>query len=288
METGDAPAALVRMIRASSVSGGCAEAISHIIRESYSTGDLVPGLPPANGCRADVAELLDDLAAGQILWVAESGGRVVGTVRAVRDTVHGWEVRRLAVAPWARRGGIARTMLRGLESEARSCGATRVVLDAVVERGNPAFYARLGYRTERHFPAPDKPLSEVRMWRDLREAPDPVRHDVPTAGPGLFLEWRATPTGTVCRPELTAGRRDLGVGDRRSLGADFWPGAGRAELSMVWEALAGQANRAGPDELSFRRPAVEIAAFGRPRQVHGDLLAWWRNPAVRDQGVRPG
>jgi predicted N-acetyltransferase YhbS len=283
----DAPVALVRTAGAGLVSGARAEAVSEIIRESYSAGDLVPGLPPADGCRADVAELFGDLAAGQVLWVAESGGRVVGTVRAIRDPTHGWEVRRLAVASWARQGGIARALLRGLEAEARSHGATRVALDAVVERGNPAFYARLGYRTERHFPAADKLLSEVRMWRDPREAPVPVRHDVPSAEPGLLVEWLATPIGTVCRPELTARRRGGPVGyDRQSLGVDFWAGAGRPELSTAWTALARRANRAGPGGLYFRCPANEIAAFGQPRQVHGDLLAWWRSPAVRDQRIR--
>ncbi|MEN8649798.1 GNAT family N-acetyltransferase [Streptomyces sp. 21So2-11] len=264
-----------------------ADEISEIIRAAYSSGDLLPGLPTADGALADSAELLHDLAAGQLLWVATLAGRTVGTVRAVRSSPDSWEVRRLAVSPAARRSGAARALLRRLEHDASAAGAARVVLDAVVERGNPAFYAQVGYRLVRHFPAGDKPLSEVRMQRDLHDDPAPRAHDVPPAGPGLLLDWLAVPAGTVCRPRLTGPRPgpqdEAGAAPGTPLGADFWAGAGPAELARVRATLAREADQAGQEELLFDRPAGDIAAFRAPRLSHPELLAWWRSPAVRKQ-----
>lgn len=267
----------------SSVPEKLAESVSRVIRDAYSAGDLVSGLPTADGARADTGELLDDVAAGQLLWVAAHAGRVAGTVRAVRRSAHVWEVRRLAVAPSCRRTGAARELLRHLEAEALARGVSRVALDAVVERGNPAFYARVGFRTVRHFPAGDKPLSEVRMERDPQETPTPVAYDTAPAGPGLLLEWRAAPGGTVCRPRLLSGGETAASGTPGSLGADFWPSAGAPQLSLVHGTLLREGKSAGHDEVFFDRPASRIAAFRTPRQAHPELLAWWRSPAVCHQ-----
>ncbi|MFJ9862918.1 GNAT family N-acetyltransferase [Streptomyces sp. NPDC101165] len=272
----------------SSVPGKLAESVSRVIRDAYSAGDLVPGLPTADGARSHTGELLDDVAAGQLLWVAELSDRVVGTVRAVRSSPHVWEVRRLAVSPSCRRTGAARRLLRRLEAEALACGVSRVALDAVVERGNPAFYARVGYGTVRHFPAGDKPLSEVRMERDVRTEPTPVAHDAAPAGPGLLVEWRAAPGGTVCRTRLLSGDEAPASGTVGSLGADFWPSAPATRLRLVHGTLAREGEPAGSGEVFFDRPASHIAAFRTPRQAHPELLAWWRSPAVRRQAEAGG
>jgi N-acetylglutamate synthase-like GNAT family acetyltransferase len=261
-----------------SLSRERAERISELVRSAYSSGDLLPGLPTADGALAGAAELHRDLTAGQLLWVAEESGRLVGTVRAVRTAPELWEVRRLAVDPTRRRTGSARALLRRLEADAMAAGAREVALDAVVERGTPAFYARLGYRTVRHFGAADKPLSEVHMRRALDQPPVPVPHGALPLGSGLLLEWRAVAGGTSCRARL------LAAGERAraregALGADFWPGAGAAELALVQRTLA-DAGSGGP---FFARPAVAVDAFCRPRERHPELLAWWRSPAVRVQ-----
>ncbi|MGF0173643.1 GNAT family N-acetyltransferase [Streptomyces sp. Marseille-Q5077] len=267
----------------SSVPGKLAESVSRVVRAAYCAGDLVPGLPTADGARVHTGELLDDLAAGQLLWVAELSGRVVGTVRAVRSSPQVWEVRRLAVSPSCRRTGAARRLLRQLEAEALARGVSRVALDAVVERGNPAFYARVGYRTVRHFPAGDKPLSEVRMERDPRAEPTPVAHDAAPAGPGLLLDWRTAPGGTVCRPRLLSGDEVPAAGTVSSLGADFWPSAGAAQLPLVHDTLVREGGATGDGEVFFDRPASQVAAFRTPRQAHPELLAWWRSPIARHQ-----
>lgn len=253
-----------------------AERISELVRAAYATGDLLPGLPIADGALADAAEVHRDLAAGQSLWVAWDAGRPVGTVRAVRVAPELWEVRRLAVDPTSRRTGAARALLGRLEAAAAAAGVREVALDAVVERGNPAFYARLGYRTVRHFGASDKPLSEVHMRRAPHTRPVPVPHETLPVGPGLLLQWRAVAEGTAGRLRLlTAGER-VPAGPQ-TVGADFWPGAGAAELALVRGTL-----EAGADgEVFFARPALAVDSFCRPRERHPQLLAWWRSPLVR-------
>ncbi|WP_197287652.1 GNAT family N-acetyltransferase [Streptomyces apocyni] len=253
------------------------------MRTAYATGDLLPGLPTADGALADAKEVHRDLAAGQPLWVARDAGRLVGTVRAVRVTPELWEIRRLAVDPTCRRTGAATTLVHRLEAAAAAAGAREVALDAVVERGNPAFYARLGYRTVRHFGAADKPLSEVHMRRALGARLMPVPHDAAPVGPGLLLEWRAVAGGTSCWSRLLASGEQVPA-HPKAIGADFWPGATSAELAMVQRALTchdgGESGGAGGETL-FVRPAVAVDAFCRPRQRHPRLLAWWRRPPAR-------
>jgi GNAT superfamily N-acetyltransferase len=257
---------MTHIFRITEASTEMADSLTRIIRSAYADGDLVPGLPVADGARAEPAELLDDLAAGCPLWMATVDGEPAGTVRAVPRGPHTWEVRRLAVAPALRRSGTARALLGRLEAEAVTAGVTEVTLDAVVERGNPAFYARVGYRTVRHFAADDKPLSEVHMSRDPRTPADPAADDRWPTEPGLTLTWVATSGGTACRLSRPDDPAET------VLGVDF---------------LAG-ADPAGPGGGDFDRPAAEIPGFRMPRTVHPGLLAWWRSPAVRRQAVTAG
>ena len=75
--------------------------------------------------------------------VAVDDGRVVATCRLVRagDAVR---LGRLAVAPAARRLGIASRLLAEADAQARACGARRIVLAA--QLGARALYERAGYR----------------------------------------------------------------------------------------------------------------------------------------------
>lgn len=262
---------LLEITAVDSLSDELAGTISRITSAAYAAGDLVPGLPTADGVFSTPELIRADLAAGLRLWVATADGEVVGAVRAaVGET---WEVRRLAVAPRVRRAGAGRALLRTLERAARAEGARGVVLDAVVERGNPAFYTRVGYRTVRHFAAADKPLSEVRMLRDLADSlPYPEAGDV---AEGVVVTWWDTGSGTAASVTLGTPSHRAGL-----LGVDLWPGAGPEELVAVREHLAA---RAGSRDLRFDRPAREIPAFAMPRAAHPELLAWWRLPGARGQ-----
>jgi len=234
--------------------------VAAVTRDAYRAGDLVPGLPVADGARETADSVLADLAAGHHLWTATAGGRVVGAVRAhSRD----WVVRRLAVSPDARRFGVGKRLLRALEAGARAAGASRVVLDAVVERGNPAFYARAGYRTVHHFPADDKPLSEVHMELLLGE---PVRaREYPEFDPtpGTVRSWWSADGGTVCVTSPAPEGISSEVRRHRHLGV---------LRGVDWAPLSD----ARPQRRSWPLPAALIGSFAQPRLDEPEFLAWWR------------
>lgn len=268
-------------------SGGeCAvlcERTAAVTAAAYAAGDLVPGLPVADGARERPADVREDLAAGRGLWVATVDGEVAGSVRAVVRPDGDWEVRRLAVAPWVRHAGLGRLLLNRLEAAAVAAGARRVVLDAVVERGNPAFYARVGFRTVRHFPAADKPLSEVHMERDPREAARAGRPYDPDVQ-GCAVTWWSAPDGARCLP----GAPVPAAPAEGLLGIDCLPAATPVQRDLISRELTAAADRVDPDgALFFARPAARIAAFAQPRLLHSGLLAWWRSPAARQDPKEP-
>ncbi|MFC7896917.1 GNAT family N-acetyltransferase [Streptomyces sp. NPDC057381] len=250
-----------------------AERTAALARAAFSAGDRYPGLPPADGSAETAGEVLAELARGTRIWTGfDRRGEAVGCVRAVPGVDGAWAVRRLAVAPRARGRSVGRQLMRALEDGARAAGAARVVLDAVVERGNPPFYCRLGYRTTAHFPGPDKPLSEVRMEKDLA-APDgelsyPWGGEPVPLWDGPLRVWFSGPRGTVAlpavpgpRPEaalaVLAGRAARHVG----AGARFRGADGLARLGGV---------------VVVPRPAEAVPAFLMPRGADGGALALWR------------
>ncbi|MFJ6798051.1 GNAT family N-acetyltransferase [Streptomyces sp. NPDC091268] len=256
--------------------GLCARTAA-VTAAAYRAGDLVPGLPVADGARERAEDVRADLDAGRRLWVAAVDGEVAGSVRAVPRPDGDWEVRRLAVAPWVRRAGLGRLLLRRLEADAVAHGVRRVVLDAVVERGNPAFYARVGFRTVRHFAAADKPLSEVHMERDPRATAAAGRpYDPGTTG--WAVSWWAAPGGVRC---LVGAPMPAAPADRL-LGIDCLPAASADQQDALVRGFTAAADRVEPDgALFFAGPAPLTAAFAQPRLIHPSLLAWWRSPAAR-------
>lgn len=80
-----------------------------------------------------------------VFLLAETEGRVVGTVVATHDGRKGW-INRLAVARGARRRGLGERLVR--EAEARLEAAGMDVLACLIEEGSNAsmrLFARLGY-----------------------------------------------------------------------------------------------------------------------------------------------
>lgn len=90
-------------------------------------------------------------AGGRALWVARSGGRVVGTVQLGHDTMpnqaHRAEVSKLLVHPAFRRRGIARALMAALERRAGDLGRSLLTLDTRTGDSAEPLYASLGYRT---------------------------------------------------------------------------------------------------------------------------------------------
>ncbi|MFI6376422.1 GNAT family N-acetyltransferase [Streptomyces sp. NPDC050546] len=270
------------------VSADLVEEVAAATRAAFADADPLPGLPAPDGAFETAAVVQADLAAGAGLWIAcDASGRLLGSIRSMPKGPGAFEVRRLCVVPAALGSGLARRLVRALEAGALAAGADRVVLDAVVERGNPPVYARFGYRTVRYLPNPDKALSEVTMERVLDVPPAPVAQPCPTAtlaeGTAL-VDWFATADGTVVAvPSVHSGTDEFaGLADRARrvgggthLGTDAWSGG--ADVRQQWrELLAGHADRMDGDLLVFGRPPSEIAPYLMPRTIDASVLALCR------------
>lgn len=82
-----------------------------------------------------------------LVLVAETSGRVVGTVTGSWDGRRGW-VMRLAVAAAARRAGVASALTEEVEARLRERGADQVNLLVFAEnRDALAFWRERGYRS---------------------------------------------------------------------------------------------------------------------------------------------
>jgi len=87
----------------------------------------------------------------RMLWVAEDGGGVVGSVQLGTDTPpnqpHRAEVTKLLVHPDFRRRGIAKALMGELEQRASALGRTLITLDTRTGDFAEPLYTSLGYRT---------------------------------------------------------------------------------------------------------------------------------------------
>lgn len=299
------PADWTLTVTAGSLTGALLDEVASGTRAAFASGDLLPGLPEPDGLGESPGSVAADLAAGAWLCLARAGdGSIIGSVRAFArpdadlDGQTAWVVRRLAVVPHLRGSGLAQALARRLEDEARAAGARAVRLETVVERGNPVFYARIGYATVGHFANPDKPLSEVSMRRVLDRPP--VRLDYPWQGesaPGgyrLLVTWHTDGARTVAQVNLDvddALRVSQSIADQTGLdfaGADGWRDAEKGIAATLSHRLAGAAGspaasaamtssmRDGSRTVTFAGPPAGIPAYRMPRTVHPELLALWR------------
>ncbi len=276
------------------VTADLAGQVAAVTRASFVGSDPLPGLPPPDGAVEPADAVIADLEAGAGLWIArDADGELVGSIRAMPKGPHAWEVRRLGVSPQALGTGLARRLIRAMESDVAAAGADRVVLDAVVERGNPPVYARLGYRTVRYLPNPDKPLSEVTMERPLADPPERVGHPHPTgtlAEGTALVDWFTTGDGTAAAVLTTHRGPDefAGLPDRRAraggalhIGTDAWVDG--SEVRDGWrEMLATHADTVERDSvhgdlLIFGRAPAVIAPCLMPRTLADDVLALCRS-----------
>ena len=119
-------------------------AVAGVIRDGFATvaADIGRDIPPLHETAADVEETFD---AGDVVLVAEIGGRLVGTVRAESLEGGGIMVRRLAVLPEARGRGVARSLMRALEDAYPDAERFELFTGAMAA-GPIALYQSLGYK----------------------------------------------------------------------------------------------------------------------------------------------
>jgi GNAT superfamily N-acetyltransferase len=96
----------------------------------------------------DSEEQLDSYIDLGRLWVARtSDGETMGHLHAVPREAEVWEVTNTAVAESARGQGVGRALLERAVDEARTAGASRVIVaTATADVGNLRFYQRCGFR----------------------------------------------------------------------------------------------------------------------------------------------
>jgi GNAT superfamily N-acetyltransferase len=275
-------------------AAGCPAPLTEVAeatRLGFVGADLLPGLPTPDGARETPAEVERDLARGARIWLArDAARRAIGVVRALPSGRAEWELRRLAVVPSWRGRGIARALVRRLERDAARAGVARVHLSAVVERGNPIVYARLGYRTTAHWPSADKLLSEVTMERSPRERARTFRHpwegDDGEAPPGPILVWIAArgalvawlAGGGVRARKAPAEAASRVAGARGLVGVDVLCAGGRTDGERLRGSLFAAGGRPRDDGISFAADPRDVPAFCIPRELDSRLLAIWRLP----------
>jgi GNAT superfamily N-acetyltransferase len=112
-----------------------------IVHESF--GSLAID-PPSSAMKENVADFAGRLR-DEILFVAEDGGRVLGSVccKPAADALY---VGRLAVAADARRSGVGHALMAAAENEALRRGLSRMTLRVrIALPENVAFFRRRGF-----------------------------------------------------------------------------------------------------------------------------------------------
>jgi acetyltransferase len=148
----------------SALLGPLAGLLQDAVHGGASVGFMAPLAPEA--ARQYWQEVFRALDSERLLWVAERDDQLLGTVQlqscAKDNGRHRAEVQKLLVHTRARGRGVAGSLMRAVESEARAQGLRLLVLDTL--RGSQAeqIYGHLGWQRAGEIPdyaaAPDGAL----------------------------------------------------------------------------------------------------------------------------------
>jgi GNAT superfamily N-acetyltransferase len=129
-----------------------AEALADVLIDCVEGGASVSFMHPLARDRATAfwRRVAGGVAAGErVLLVAEDERGVCGTVQLILDLPenqpHRADVVKMLVHRRARRRGLGAALMRAAETEARACGRTLLVLDAVTGGDGARLYERLGW-----------------------------------------------------------------------------------------------------------------------------------------------
>ena len=134
------------------------EGLCALLAETVEAGASVGFLAPVQQATAEKywKGVFDSLGSGKMLWVAEEGASVVGSVQlelcAKENGLHRAEVQKLFVLPSHRGRGLARRLMDEIESFARSQGRTLLVLDTLAGSAAETVYQRLGWQRAGQIP----------------------------------------------------------------------------------------------------------------------------------------
>jgi acetyltransferase len=144
--------------------GPLAGLLQDAVHGGASVGFMAPLAPEA--ARQYWLEVFRALDSDRLLWVAERDDQLLGTVQlqscAKDNGRHRAEVQKLLVHSQARGQGIAGSLMRAVESEARAQGLRLLVLDTLQGSQAEQIYAHLGWQRAGEVPdyaaAPDGAL----------------------------------------------------------------------------------------------------------------------------------
>jgi ribosomal protein S18 acetylase RimI-like enzyme len=96
-----------------------------------------------------------------LFFIAEAGGRVVGSIMAGYDGHRGW-IYSLAVLPEYRGRGLGSRLMRHAEERLKRLGCPKINLQIMQgNEGVQAFYCKLGYQTEQRISMGKKILENI-------------------------------------------------------------------------------------------------------------------------------
>ena len=121
--------------------------LTDAVRDGASVGFLWPLAPTT--AREFWAGVVASLGSRLHLWVARSGGRVVGAIQLApaqrENSRHRGEAQKLFVHTSHRGRGIAGQLMRAMEDHARASGLTLLVLDTISGSHAETIYRHLGW-----------------------------------------------------------------------------------------------------------------------------------------------
>lgn len=132
---------------------GCIDPLSRILADSVGNGAAISFMAPMSYEDAAsfwLKDVLPNVAAGRrVLFVAERGGEVVGTVQLLTamppNQPHRCEVAKMIVHPQARRLGIGRCLMNQAIAHAKAIGKTLVTLDTRTGDVAEPLYTSVGF-----------------------------------------------------------------------------------------------------------------------------------------------